>query len=193
MNESRLLKTLTLQYGRIGLANDFVISRKEYSQISSVYGLQHCPTIEINSHNILRLRLEVYQFLINFKFLNELVNWYNALVTSIDASLDISVREMPKFNNVPSRRRRRRRVRNNNGHRGRSQRIRSRALSSASELLSRSRRGTVTSNSDIGSAIASPRHGRYASTVRDSLFSPPTGGGLLTAEAKLQQTHKIRG
>lgn len=174
LSESQLIRTFSLQYGKIGLANDFYVSKKEQLLISSIFGVQHCPDTDVNTNNILRLRLEVYQLLINFKYLNELINWYNAIVNGIDVSLDLQVREMPKFNNVPSRRRRRRR--RHAKKKNKRKRLRSRALSSANEFLNRSRRNTATSSVSQGhqSDTGSRDHRRQS-----SIFSNSDGGSFV--------------
>lgn len=153
LSKERLIKLFTLQHARLGLASDFAPSRKDHALLASIFGTDHF-TEEGNQANVLRFRLETLQFVANFKYLNELINWFNAVTIGIDVSLDLENRELPKYNNVPSRRRRRRRRRRHKQLRPSISGLRERALSLASELLLRSRRGTVGSDNFEDSRVA---------------------------------------
>lgn len=83
-----IVRSYSLQYGRIGLAIDYKKRTK-----------------------VLRCRFESEQFLIEFENTEGMIEWFNAMNLGVDNSLDISRREMPSYRTVP---RRRRRIKNNN-------------------------------------------------------------------------------
>lgn len=145
LNDSKLIKSFSLQHGKLGLANDCYFNTKDQTLVSSVFGRYHSPVSDggASTNNVLRLRLEAFQFVLNFKYLNELILWYNSLVIGMDVALDLLIRELPKFNNIPTRRRRGRRPKKK---RREGSQMRSRALSSAGLFLTRSRRNTGTSS-----------------------------------------------
>ncbi|OWB57718.1 hypothetical protein B5S28_g3686 [[Candida] boidinii] len=87
LNNSNLLRSYSLQHGKIGIAVDYK-KRK----------------------HILRLRLETEQFLLQFVTVEAMIDWYCYINLGIDNSLDLSSREMPKYRVVPRRRRRYREV-----------------------------------------------------------------------------------
>ncbi|QPG76881.1 hypothetical protein FOA43_004275 [Brettanomyces nanus] len=82
LNQSNLVSSYSLQYGRIGLAIDY--KKKKYT---------------------LRLRLQTEQFLLQFSCAETMIEWYTALSLGIDNALEISKRPMPKYRTVPRRRR----------------------------------------------------------------------------------------
>ena len=86
LESTKIVRSFTLQYGRIGLAID-------YKKKSDVF----------------RGRFETEQFLLKFPSTEAMVEWYNALNLGIDTALDVSRREMPTYRTVPRRRRRRHR------------------------------------------------------------------------------------
>ncbi len=85
MNKDRLEHSYTLQYGKVGLAIDY--KKRRY---------------------VLRFRLQTEQFLLQFPSAAMMIEWYTAISTGIDNSLDLNRRPMPKYRTVPRRRRRRR-------------------------------------------------------------------------------------
>ncbi|OWB66239.1 hypothetical protein B5S30_g1575 [[Candida] boidinii] len=87
LNNSNLLRSYSLQHGKIGIAVDYK-KRK----------------------HILRLRLETEQFLLQFVTVEAMIDWYCYINLGIDNSLDLTSREMPKYRVVPRRRRRYREV-----------------------------------------------------------------------------------
>ncbi|CAK7903164.1 hypothetical protein CAAN1_16S00870 [[Candida] anglica] len=89
-NNKFLVRTYTLQHARIGLATDY----KKRS-------------------NVLRIRVESEQILIDFGVTKTLIDWNLALGIGKDVSLDISERELPRYRTVPRRRRNRNRNRRN--------------------------------------------------------------------------------
>lgn len=87
LESTKVVRSFTLQYGRIGLAID-------YKKKSDVF----------------RGRFETEQFLLKFPSTEAMVEWYNAINLGIDTALDLSRREMPTYRTVPRRRRRRHRT-----------------------------------------------------------------------------------
>lgn len=78
----RLVRTYSLQHARFGLASDY--SKKP---------------------NVLRLRLENEQFLLNFSSTQDLIDWNMGLCVGRDVAMDLALRELPRFRTVPRRRR----------------------------------------------------------------------------------------
>lgn len=78
-----IVRSYSLQYGRIGLAIDYKKRTK-----------------------VLRCRFESEQFLMEFENTEGMIEWFTALNLGIDNALDISRREMPSYRTVPRRRRR---------------------------------------------------------------------------------------
>lgn len=79
-----LIRSYSLQHAKIGLASDY----KKRS-------------------NVLRIRAESEQILLNFFSTKELIDWNTAVDIGKDISLDLTEREFPKYRTVPRRRRRR--------------------------------------------------------------------------------------
>lgn len=80
--QSKLLRSYSLQYAKIGLATDYT-----------------------KKSNVLRLRLESEQFLLEFSSAKELIEWNLGLSVGRDVSADIQQREDPRYRTVPRRRR----------------------------------------------------------------------------------------
>lgn len=80
----KLLRSYSLQHACIGLASDYQKKR-----------------------NVLRLRVETEQILIQCPDIKSLIDWHNAISAAKSVSLDISSRELPKERTLPRRRRRR--------------------------------------------------------------------------------------
>lgn len=203
LNSNNLLTSLTLQYGKLGLANDILLAKNEMVQVSKNFGKSFL-TYSKNPNNILRFRLENYQFLLNFKYVNDLIFWYNALTFSIDLSLDLSLRELPTFNNIPARRRRRRRRRRkkNNSHRSghRSLSISGMASSlssinnSTSNESSRRRSQPDTFRRRLSSGTSSVIRRRAFSTASSTSSinaTPNLNGSISTASAKHQNNTAV--
>ncbi|ODV80222.1 uncharacterized protein CANTADRAFT_5883 [Suhomyces tanzawaensis NRRL Y-17324] len=109
----KLIRSYSLQRSRIGLAIDYK-----------------------KRPNVLRMRIESEQLLINFQSTKDLIDWNTAIGIGKDVSLDLNDRELPRFRTVPRRRRRRR----------------STSLNGVSPtLLSRSMKGTVEGNNRLRS------------------------------------------
>lgn len=96
------------------LSSPFLVSRfksKEKKLVRS-YSLQHAKiglAIDYKKRaNVLRLRVESEQILVQFPTTESLIQWNMALDTAKDISLDIEVRNLPKDRTLPRRRRRRR-------------------------------------------------------------------------------------
>ncbi|ODQ82377.1 hypothetical protein BABINDRAFT_158984 [Babjeviella inositovora NRRL Y-12698] len=89
---SNLLRSYSLQHAVVGSANDFT-KRK----------------------NCMRVRAETEQFLFHFKALEDMIDCHTAMSNARDVSLDLALREMPKYRTVPRRRRRDRRGGTNSG------------------------------------------------------------------------------
>lgn len=81
-NHKKLLRSYSLQHSRIGLATDYK-----------------------KRANVLRLRIESEQLLLNFSTTRDLIYWNMALNTGKDISLDLNDREAPRYRTVPRRRR----------------------------------------------------------------------------------------
>lgn len=81
--QSKLIRSYSLQYAKIGLATDYT-----------------------KKSNVLRLRLESEQFLLEFSSAKELIEWNLGLCIGRDVSADIQQREDPRYRTVPRRRRR---------------------------------------------------------------------------------------
>lgn len=79
----RLLRSYSLQHARLGLATDYK-----------------------KKPNVLRLRIESEQILINFQSTSDLIDWNMAIGIGKDVALDILERESPRYRTVPRRRRR---------------------------------------------------------------------------------------
>lgn len=84
-------KSYSLQNAKIGLATDYK-----------------------KRANVLRMKVEDEQILLNFNTTQDVINWNLLLNVGKDVSIDITDREMPKYRTVP-RRRRRRNTRDLNG------------------------------------------------------------------------------
>ena len=87
----KLLRSYSLQHACIGLASDYQKKR-----------------------NVLRLRVETEQILIQCPDIKSLIDWHNAISAAKTVSLDISSRELPKERTLPRRRRRNERNRRYN-------------------------------------------------------------------------------
>lgn len=81
-SSKKLLRSYSLQHARFGLANDYT-----------------------KKPHVMRLRLENEQLLLSFASANDLIDWNFALSIGRDVSLDLRVREAPKYRTVPRRRR----------------------------------------------------------------------------------------
>lgn len=88
---TRLHKTYTLQYARMGIPVDYK-----------------------KRANALRLRCETEQFMIKFANIDELMNWSMYLNMGMNVALDLDERQVPDYRVVPRRRRR-----HSGRHRGR--------------------------------------------------------------------------
>ncbi|CAI5759918.1 unnamed protein product [Candida verbasci] len=84
ITKKSLVRTYSLQYSRIGLATDYK-----------------------KKANVLRLRIENEQILLNFSTTEELINWNLSINIGKDVAVDLSDRELPRYRTVPRRRRRR--------------------------------------------------------------------------------------
>lgn len=80
--DKRLVRTYSLQHARIGLASDYT-----------------------KKPNVLRLRLENEQFLVNFSSAQDVIDWNMGLCVGRDVALDLVLRELPRYRTVPRRRR----------------------------------------------------------------------------------------
>lgn len=78
----KLIRSYSLQYTRLGLATDYK-----------------------KRANVLRLRIESEQILLNFSTTRDLIEWNTAINIGKDVSLDINEREFPRYRTVPRRRR----------------------------------------------------------------------------------------
>ncbi|CCE64633.1 hypothetical protein TPHA_0I01270 [Tetrapisispora phaffii CBS 4417] len=87
LNNSNMVTSFSLQFGKVGIPKDY----------------------KKRSH-ALRLRLETQQFLIKFPTIDDLIYWANYIHMGICISLDLDLRELPKYKFIPRRRRRRRDV-----------------------------------------------------------------------------------
>ncbi|KAI3404159.2 hypothetical protein KGF56_003059 [Candida oxycetoniae] len=80
-----LIRSYSLQHAKIGLASDY---KKKF--------------------NVLRLRIENEQILLNFATIQDLIDWNLSINIGKDVAIDINERELPRYRTVPRRRRRRR-------------------------------------------------------------------------------------
>lgn len=80
--DKRLVRSYSLQHARIGLASDYT-----------------------KKPNVLRLRLENEQFLVNFSSTQDVIDWNMGLCVGRDVALDLVLRELPRYRTVPRRRR----------------------------------------------------------------------------------------
>lgn len=78
----RLIRSYSLQHARIGLASDYT-----------------------KKANVLRLRLESEQFLLNFASAQDLIDWNLGLSVGRDVAMDLIERDIPRYRTVPRRRR----------------------------------------------------------------------------------------
>ena len=85
-----LFRTYTLQHSRLGLATDYK-----------------------KKPNVMRVRVESEQLLLEFPDTKSLIDWNFALGIGKDVAIDIQDREIPKYRTVPRRRRHRDRERRN--------------------------------------------------------------------------------
>lgn len=81
-SQKRLIRSYSLQYCKIGLASDY----KKRS-------------------NVLRIRVESEQLLLNFHNVKDLIDWNLALNVGKDLALDLQERDLPRYRTVPRRRR----------------------------------------------------------------------------------------
>ncbi|OBA23937.1 hypothetical protein METBIDRAFT_10141 [Metschnikowia bicuspidata var. bicuspidata NRRL YB-4993] len=81
-SKHQLIRSYSLQHAKFGLANDYT-----------------------KKPNVLRLRLENEQFLVQFSSAKELIEWHLAMSIGKDVALDLNEREAPKYRTVPRRRR----------------------------------------------------------------------------------------
>lgn len=86
----RLLRSYSLQHARFGLATDYK-----------------------KKPNVLRVRIESEQILLNFSTTQDLIDWHAAFCSGRDVSIDILQRELPRERTLPRRRRGRNRSRRN--------------------------------------------------------------------------------
>ncbi|KAK6459867.1 hypothetical protein DFJ63DRAFT_291417 [Scheffersomyces coipomensis] len=82
-SNKKLLRSYSLQHSKIGLATDYK-----------------------KRPNVLRLRIESEQILLNFLNTKDLIDWNMAINIGKDIALDLNDREIPKYRTVPRRRRR---------------------------------------------------------------------------------------
>lgn len=80
---ARLIRSYSLQHARMGLASDY-----------------------LKKPNVLRIRIESEQILLQFGSTKELVDWHFALSMGRDVSLDLEDRLIPRYRTVPRRRNR---------------------------------------------------------------------------------------
>ncbi|KAF9517660.1 hypothetical protein BS47DRAFT_1290542, partial [Hydnum rufescens UP504] len=80
-----LLRQYTLQHAESGLGSDYLKRR-----------------------NVMRIRAEGEQFLLQAESVMEVVNWIEAFQAATNVALDLDERTMPKVSSLPRRRRRRR-------------------------------------------------------------------------------------
>ncbi|KAI5956322.1 hypothetical protein KGF54_000797 [Candida jiufengensis] len=101
---------------KLGLLDDNSYNSKKKGLVRS-YSLQHMrlglATDYKKKVNVLRLRIENEQILLNFGSIQDLIDWNLSLNVGKDVSIDISERELPRYRTVPRRRRRRERVAGN--------------------------------------------------------------------------------
>ncbi|EGW32124.1 uncharacterized protein SPAPADRAFT_50713 [Spathaspora passalidarum NRRL Y-27907] len=83
LTSKKLVRSYSLQYAKIGLASDY--TKKE---------------------NVLRMRAESEQFLLEFDNPQELVDWNLSISVGMGVSLDVEQRADPKYRTIPRRRRR---------------------------------------------------------------------------------------
>lgn len=88
---NKLVKSYTLQYGDVGLANDY-----------------------LKKANVIRVRLEGEQFLLECTSQEECIVWINVLQMAMDLSLPLEDRRIPKYRSIPRRGRRRNNNRQSN-------------------------------------------------------------------------------
>ncbi|KAL6451670.1 hypothetical protein SBY92_002976 [Candida maltosa Xu316] len=93
-------------------------NRKKVKTLSGSYSLQNAKiglaTDYKKRPNVLRLRIEDEQLLLNFSTIQEVINWNLSINVGKDVAIDITDRELPRYRTVP-RRRRRRNNRDGNG------------------------------------------------------------------------------
>lgn len=92
IKNKKLLRSYSLQHARMGLATDYK-----------------------KRANVVRVRIESEQLLLNFGSTQELIDWHLAFSSGRDVSLDILQRELPRERTLPRRRRRSRSRRNSQG------------------------------------------------------------------------------
>lgn len=82
--KGKQISSYTLQYGDVGLANDYV-----------------------KRPNVVRVRLEGEQFLLECSSQEDCIVWINVLQMAMDLSLPLEERKIPKYRSIPRRGRRR--------------------------------------------------------------------------------------
>lgn len=94
---------------RLGIFGD----RKRPPLLLRLYSLHHAKmglaTDYKKRNNVLRVRMELEQFLLGFESVQHLIDWNAALSAGRDLAPDVNDRELPKYRTVPRRRRRHRR------------------------------------------------------------------------------------
>ncbi|CAI4051549.1 hypothetical protein SUVZ_14G1790 [Saccharomyces uvarum] len=103
-DKDRICRTVAQDKSRF-LSNEHLC--KSYSLQCAKVGLP----IDYSSRDfVLRMRCEGLQFLVQFSYVDELINWAMYLNMGISLSLDLELRELPTYRSVPRRRHARARI-----------------------------------------------------------------------------------
>lgn len=157
LNSATLFKTYTLQHADFGVPSDYIRRKRlKYEEI-----------------NILRVRCETQQFLLNFTDIDEMIQWSTYLSVGISISLDLDVRELPDYKIFPRRRSR--------THRRRSDR--SDSVSESTNSISRSTSSLSSSSSSSNTS---------SQTQKNTLLKSFTGFFIKQKEAKKTSAKNVR-
>ena len=114
LNRKMLFDSFSLQFAKCGLPLDFLYRRfiqDLNGERSNEFNLQNIPNekvifnlIKIEDQKYLRARFEGRQFLLKFKDVETMLLWYTQLNIGVNVSLDLDLREFPKYRVVPRRR-----------------------------------------------------------------------------------------
>lgn len=95
-------------------------NRKQHKALDKSYSLQNAKIGLASDYkkrtNVLRMKVEDEQILLNFSTVQDVINWHLLLCVGKDVSVDLTERELPKYRTVPRRRRRRSRDHGNNNN-----------------------------------------------------------------------------
>ncbi|KAK6457933.1 uncharacterized protein RJT20DRAFT_27640 [Scheffersomyces xylosifermentans] len=170
---------------------------KKNKRLSRSYSLQHCKiglaTDYKKRPNVLRMRIESEQVLLNFPSTKDLIDWNMAIGIGKDIALDLNERELPRYRTVPRRRRRNRTGDDNAGDSEQSLVAQAQALSLAQSKQSQqaSRTFRLRSQSDPNSKFRD-KLSKLKSKLSVTSATPSNSASSSSASTRSTESMPIR-